>query len=597
MKCGIEIHQRLETHKLFCNCKSSVGADNKSSSITRKQRAVAGELGGIDPAALHEFMRKRTFEYQTFPESSCLVEIDEEPPHELNAEALATVLQVCLMLNARIVDEVHVMRKTVIDGSNTSGFQRTAIVGTSGYLETSAGRVEIPTICVEEESSGIVGEESGKIMYRLDRLGIPLIEIATSPSIVSPEHAKEVAEKIGMLLRATGKVQRGIGTIRQDLNVSVDGGARVELKGVQELALISKYVHNEIERQKKLIEINQELKKRFGEKLEFSGEIRDVSVLFKNTQSKMLKGALDSKGAIFAMKLPNFLGLLGRELYENRRFGTELSDYAKSIAGVRGIMHSDENLEKYGITSEEKEKLKVELKVSPSDAFVVVAAEAERAKKALQVVYERAKFGTVPKETRKALPDGGSAYMRPLPGSARMYPETDIPPVRVTARVLEAFRKNLPESPEQKKKKLEGVLNEELSRKIMASRSLLLFEKIIGRLKVDPSIVAVTLEETLVSLKREGVQIENIKEEKLYSLFECYARGLFVKAAIPEILKFIAKMPAVEVESAIKELNIGKISGKELKKIADEEKKDMKGIMAKYRLRVDAGEVAKLLNK
>ncbi|MBU3896967.1 MAG: Glu-tRNA(Gln) amidotransferase subunit GatE [Nanoarchaeota archaeon] len=257
-KCGIEIHNRLTTkHKLFCNCPPKFSEQKPVKIIKRKLRPVAGEMGKVDIAATYEYLKGKTFNYQVFSDTSCLVECDEEPPHELNSEALTIALQICKLLRAKIPEEIHIMRKTVIDGSNTSGFQRTALVGTNGTLDTSKGPVRIANICLEEESCGIVEKNDTIITYRLDRLGIPLIEIGTEPDIKDPEHAKEVAEKLGMIVRSTGKSQRGIGVIRQDINVSVKGGKRVEIKGFQDLDMIPKVIDFEINRQVGLVKHNQ----------------------------------------------------------------------------------------------------------------------------------------------------------------------------------------------------------------------------------------------------------------------------------------------------------------------------------------------------
>jgi len=254
LRIGIEVHNRLQTkHKLFCNCKPEFSNSKMTSLIKRKLRAVAGELGQVDVAALYEYLRDRTFFYQCYPEETCIIEADEEPPRSMSKEALEVVLQVALLLKAEIPDEIHIMRKTVVDGSNTCGFQRTAIVGMNGALDTTQGKVRINNISLEEESAGIVKQEDNEITYRLDRLGIPLIEIGTAPDIKNPEHAKEVAEKLGMLIRSTGKSQRGLGVTRQDVNISISKGARVEVKGVQELDMIPSIIDNEIKRQQELI--------------------------------------------------------------------------------------------------------------------------------------------------------------------------------------------------------------------------------------------------------------------------------------------------------------------------------------------------------
>lgn len=250
LKCGIEIHRQLNTeNKLFCKCKARLSKEEPVGEIKRNLRAVAGELGEIDVAALHELQQKKTFIYKIYKNETCLVETDSEPPHPLNKEALNIVLQIALMLNCEIPEEIQVMRKTVIDGSNTSGFQRTAIIGMNGYLDTSLGKVGITNVALEEEAAQIISKNKNEVVYGLDRLGIPLVEIGTSPDIKSPEHAKEVAQKLGMILKSTGKVKSGIGAIRQDLNVSIKRGARSEIKGVQELNLIPKIIEKEIKRQ------------------------------------------------------------------------------------------------------------------------------------------------------------------------------------------------------------------------------------------------------------------------------------------------------------------------------------------------------------
>ena len=260
-KCGIEIHQQLDTHKLFCNCPSVIRDDKPDIIIKRRLRASAGESGEIDAAALHEIKKEKQFIYQAYSDTTCLVELDEEPPHDINKEALEITLQVALMLNAKIVDKICFMRKTVVDGSNTSGFQRTALIAADGFIETSKGKVRIDTICLEEEAAKIVNRTSKEDIYNLSRLGIPLVEIATAPDIKDPEHCMETAKKLGMILRSTNKVKRGLGTIRQDVNLSIKGKSRVEIKGFQDLRNMPKIIENEVKRHLKLIEKGEEPKK------------------------------------------------------------------------------------------------------------------------------------------------------------------------------------------------------------------------------------------------------------------------------------------------------------------------------------------------
>ncbi|MEK6949972.1 MAG: Glu-tRNA(Gln) amidotransferase subunit GatE, partial [Nanoarchaeota archaeon] len=280
-KCGLEVHQQLEGKKLFCNC-STLNSDKEADvKFERRLRAVAGETGEIDVAALHEIQKGKKFIYECSSDDTCLVEYDEEPPYPINKQALETALKVALLLNAKIIDEVQVMRKTVVDGSNVSGFQRTALVALDGFIETSKGKVGIPTICLEEEAAQKIEDGNGFVKYRLDRLGIPLIEIATSSDIKDNEHAKEVAAHIGMVLRSVPGVKRGLGTIRQDVNVSIEKGARTEIKGFQDLRSIPKVIDYEIHRQ--LSAINE------GKKL--GREVRKAEADFTTSFLRPLPGA------------------------------------------------------------------------------------------------------------------------------------------------------------------------------------------------------------------------------------------------------------------------------------------------------------------
>jgi len=235
LKVGIEIHQELDSHKLFCNCPAIIRHENPDLIIKRKLRAAAGETEKKDKAALYEEKKNKMYIYEAYSDTNCLVETDSEPPHPMNKEALTIALQIAFLLNAEPLDEIHVMRKTVVDGSNTSGFQRTALIATDGFVEVNGKKIFIPTINIEEDAGRRIREDEKSTTFRLDRLGIAEVEIATGPDINDPIEVKEVAKKIGMILRSC-KVKRGLGTIRQDINVSIRGGSRVEIKHVQNLA-------------------------------------------------------------------------------------------------------------------------------------------------------------------------------------------------------------------------------------------------------------------------------------------------------------------------------------------------------------------------
>lgn len=593
IKCGLEIHQRLSGEKLFCRCPAHVEDAKESGSFSRKLASAKSELGARDAAVSFEVAKAKKFDYSYSGQSACLVEADEEPPHALNRKALAGVVALCKAMGCTLVDEVHVMRKIVVDGSNTSGFQRTAIVGMGGSIDTSRGKVGIASVCIEEESCSIEGMEKGS--FSLDRLGIPLVEIATEPDVLDGAHAKETALAIGTLLRVSGIVQRGIGTIRQDINISVGGGNRVEIKGSQELGMIETLVQKEEQRQNELARIGEEAQKR-GWKREMAEQpIVDVGEIFGETKCAMIRKGKESGAGVFGCRVPVHAGLLGKEICEGRRYGTEVSDYAKA-AGVKGIIHSDEDMGKYGISEDELAELCIALSCKKEDAFMLVVAKEKIAHSALSYALLRLQNAPTPEETRKALPDGGSSFMRPLPGRARMYPETDVEPIRVGLELLENAGKIKIQSPQEKLQALCKILPEAMAKRMLTSRNLALFEKLVGE-GMDAPLVASVLEDTLVALRRENVPVERVDEGKLNGIFLAQKNGSIVKAAMGELLRAAANEPQKEINALIEEKGLGKISGKKLEALLKEEKGDFGAIMKKYRLRVDAAQVQKLLKK
>jgi len=198
--------------------------------------------------------KDKKYIYEYSKDYSCLVELDEEPPHLINIEALKFGILISTFFNMYIPKVLQVMRKIVVDGSNTSGFQRTLLLSLNGELKYKDKKISIGTICIEEDAARKIEEGEDYIIYRLDRLGIPLIEISTGPDLKDPKEVKEVAEYIGLILRLTGKVKRGLGTIRQDVNISIEGGEKIEIKGVQNLKIIDKVCELEVKRQERMIE-------------------------------------------------------------------------------------------------------------------------------------------------------------------------------------------------------------------------------------------------------------------------------------------------------------------------------------------------------
>ncbi|MDY9923752.1 Glu-tRNA(Gln) amidotransferase subunit GatE [Methanobacterium sp.] len=546
---GLEIHQQLNTtKKLFCPCECELTDKKPDYRVLRYLRPTQSELGKIDRAAFEESRRELTFLYDAYSHHTCLVESDDEPPHPLNQEALEIGLIIATLLDMQVVDEFHTMRKQVIDGSNTGGFQRTGLLAIQGHMDTPYGRVVIENLCLEEDAARRMGQRKGKVEFRLDRLGIPLLEITTDPSMNHPEQVREVAYQIGQVLRST-KVKRGLGTIRQDLNISIREGARVEVKGVQDLDSMEQLVKNEVMRQLKLLEIKDELRKR-GALVE--NQIYDLGEILQDTESKIIAKAIKKGGKVLSIKLNGYKGLIGKEVQPGRRFGTELAGYAKKM-GVAGIFHTDE-LPAYGITSQEVELINGFLKIGENDAFILVADEGDIARNALEEVQRRAKIATegVPEETRKALDDTNTEYLRPLPTASRMYVETDIPTQMVSSELLEHVRANLPELPEEKKARIinDYGLSEDLSHQLVRQDRVKQFEEIVAGCGVEPTTVASLLAYTLKELRREGLDVDNIPDSHLVGTFQLLKQGKISKDAVSDVLVGVLKEKWTPEEAA-----------------------------------------------
>ncbi|MFW6305542.1 MAG: Glu-tRNA(Gln) amidotransferase subunit GatE [Candidatus Saliniplasma sp.] len=559
LKVGLEIHQQLDTKKLFCDCPSEL-VDDFDFEITRELRPTASEMGEVDAAALMEAKKGLRFRYQAPEASSCLVEMDEEPPEGPDEEALDIALKMALMLDSDIVDEIQFMRKIVIDGSNTTGFQRTSLVAVDGEIEVEGKSIDIQSICLEEDAARSIGKEGKEKVYRLDRLGIPLIEMATGPDMNTPEEAKEVAQVLGGLLRATRQVKRGLGTIREDLNVSIEEGARVEMKGVQDLAMLPEYVENEIDRQLRLLEIKDRLDDR---KAKINTEVHEVTDLFEGTSSGIIKGSLNNGKGVYALRLIGFDGTL-RGKDGEPRLGPEMADYAKK-AGVKGIFHSDE-LPKFGITQEEVDSIIDELELGSKDAFALVAAKEDTAKEALEKVSQRAEmaFHGVPEETRRAEIDGSSTFLRPLSGEARMYPETDIPPISVNETRLDELEKDLPERPSERIERFqeEYDINEQQSQQLFRKGYDILFEDLVKE-HGNASIVANMFLHTYPELERDSFELDKISETLLFELFERLDDGEFAKEGLPDILKGLTK--GNDIDEAMESAGLEKVGDEDVR--------------------------------
>jgi glutamyl-tRNA(Gln) amidotransferase subunit E len=544
LKVGFEIHQQLATKsKLFCNC-SCEEAKEYDSSFVRKLRPTQSELGAYDPAAMFESSKMHIVKYQAALGSSCLVEADEEPPHDVSREALEIALIFSLALHSKVMDEIHVMRKIVIDGSNTTGFQRTMLVASGGYLDIAGKRVGVQSICLEEDAAKLIGDEKGVRKFGLDRLGVPLVEIALEPVTGRPSEIMQVALTLGRLLRASKRVARGLGSIRQDINISVQKGAVVEVKGVQQLDQLVKVIEHEMQRQYGLIVIAQKLKEKNVDIKKVGDRIEDVTdILGNKASSRIVKKILEGGGRIIAIKVPGFAGMIGFEPYNDIRLGRELGKLVK-FYDIDGVFHSDE-LPNYGITEEEVAAVKQRLQMSDNDAFVILGGPNDKVKFASDAIIRRLKAAVdgVPAETRAATPDGKTVFLRPRPGVARMYPETDILPIAITDSMLVSL---VDKAPRQWDEIVDSLakkyhLNRKLASQIFDSDYLNVFEEIASESKIEPTFIAAKLTEDLTSLQRQGLDISVLTNKDIKNVFKELDNGSIPKEAVVLLFEVLIK--------------------------------------------------------
>ncbi|MDV3276867.1 MAG: Glu-tRNA(Gln) amidotransferase subunit GatE [Nitrososphaerales archaeon] len=613
LKVGLEIHQQLATStKLFCACPIAK-SDELPYSFERRLRPAQSETGRVDPAAVFEFLKGKSNVYAWSPESSCLVEADEEPPHPLNAEAVDGCVLIASLLGSSVLDEVHVMRKIVIDGSNTSGFQRTAIIALGGALTARGMKIGVQTVTVEEDAARILDEDARSRRFGLDRLGVPLVEIALDPVTATPDAISDVALHLGRVLRSTGRAARGLGTIRQDLNVSVMGGKVVEVKGVQKLNLLPKVVAYEAARQMGLIKVAEEIVKRKIKDARCRHS--DVSSQFSATGSKVIHRQMRDDGKVVCITVAGLRGLLGWEPYPGVRLGRELAEVAR-VNSLGGVIHSDE-FAKQGIGAEEEGALRREVDASKDDGLVLVAGEPERVDTTVELIEERLRQAPagVPAETRAATNDGETRFLRPRPGAQRMYPETDIPVMVVTLDRLRRVAELAPEPWDAKVKRYEKdySLSGEMALKLYDSDRAPLFENLSRRLRLEPSLIASILLDVPVRLAREGVNEEKMTDQVLSDVLDAIAGGKLAKEAATDVLRIVGKGQSEDVTTAVAKLGLVPMTQEELLSLIDrviqEEKKLvsergeaafsplMGEVMKRARGRADGGLVGRLLKE
>jgi len=572
VKVGLEIHQQLATNKkLFCNC-TPIESDEYSIRFQRKLRVSKSELGEFDPAALFESTKSKTIMYYANHESSCLVEQDEEPPHELDADARKIALIISSALKSNIFSEIYPMRKTVIDGSNTTGFQRTMLISQGGFYNAGKTKIGIQSICLEEDAAKILGEEGSIRKFGLERLGVPLVEIATDPFEVELTEIRKIALSLGRILRSTKKVKRGLGSIRQDVNVSIkDGnGVVIEVKGVQQLDQLEKVVEYEAKRQHGLLQISKKIQEK---NWEFTDEDKkDITELFSKCKSKIIQNAIKKNQRIIAVSFKKMAGIFGFLPYEGIRLGKEVAELVRFF-GIGGVFHSDE-LPNYGVEESDLEELKKFVKIKENDAFLILASPEEKIHTIVNQIIlriEHIRDHGIPIDTRLATQTGETKFLRPRPGSARMYPETDIPPIIITKEELSEAEKNIPKSWDESIKEIETKykINPQLAEQIFDSRYIGLFENIIKKINTNPTFVASILCSSITNLERSGLDSNLLKNEEISKLFQLLEKGEISKESIEIILENIMSGKSKTVKEAIENTSIESISEIDLEKIIE----------------------------
>ncbi len=573
MKVGFEIHIQLNTtEKLFCSC-SPQASDTGFFTFYRRLRASPSELGEVDPAAAFEMEKGQKITYVAGNKTSCLVEADEEPPHEPNPEAIKSAIKIANIFGSVIVDEIHFMRKIVVDGSNPSGFQRTAIVGLGGSFTHRGKSVGLTTICLEEDAARLEKKEKEGPVYSLDRQGVPLLEITTEPLELSPGDAESLARNIGRTLKLTGLFARGLGTIRQDVNLSMEGHGVVEVKGVQKLEQIKKVMEFEEKRQGWLIEVAKRLRERgiTEEEIDSLSPVDVTDELLRSSSGKVRD--LVNRGRAFGVRAPGFESLIGSEPIPDARLGLDLADLCR-LFGIGGIIHSDE-IGKYGLESDIISSLRSKLGLKESDGFLIAIAGEDQFARCFPYLKERLKAalsGPIA-ETRAATAKGTTRFMRPRPGASRMYPETDVPTIMISSKMKEEYRLSIKSWDEMVNDYAKRYsLPRQLAEQVLDSDFAGWFDEVLQKHKVQPSVVASLVAQVLSSL--ENQQAINLGEFE--RLIDAWEKGLVSKEAVIDIARQMAEK-GMGFDQAVGSLNVKPLSVEELRSIIKEKLEELKG--------------------
>ncbi len=546
-KSGLEIHQQLYTDKkLFCRCPAGIYSENYDAEILRHMRPTLSELGEYDGTALMEFKTKKEIIYRINRNTVCTYEMDDTPPFLINEDALDIALGIGMLYNCKLVDELHIARKQYLDGSIPTGFQRTAIYAVDGWIPYKDRKVKIVQMSIEEDSCREVADYSHNRIYLTDRLGMPLIETVTGPDMITPYEVAEVGWICAKLVRSTHKVRRGIGAARQDVNVSVDGGTRVEIKGVPKISMIPLLTHNEAMRQWNLLRLRDELNKRGITCETFKARDYEITSLIKKPYYIPLKNAVESKLKIRCVVLKGFKDLLRWQTQTDTYFSKEISDRVRVIAcltTIPNIIHSDSKTDT--ITSSDWQKVKKFVDATDDDTLVIVWATEDDIQTAVNEIIIRAKEATtgIPSETRQALSDGTNGFERILPGADRMYPDTDLPPKKIAEDRINKIKSWLPEQFWERQKWYKQLaIPPDTIDELSISKYAELFRKAVNKWKVNPTTAAVILIQYPKRLKKGIYNYSSIDEEMFASILKSYVDGKLTRDFILSVLKTSAEL-------------------------------------------------------
>ncbi len=554
---GLEIHQQLRTaKKLFCHCPAGVYQQDGhyDAELIRHMRPTLSEMGGYDGTALMELRTRKTVVYHIANETACTYDVDDTPPFKLNPEALEIALEIALLLQTNIVGELHITRKQYLDGSIPTGFQRTAIVGIEGRLPLLGKTVRVIQLSVEEDACREVSDVGHVRVYTTDRLGMPLVETVTYPDMKTPDEVAEAAHCIRFLTRSTGKVRTGIGAAREDVNVSIRGGTRVEIKGVSHIRYIPELVHNEAFRQKSLLEIRSDLLARVGDPQAWQMRHAVVEDGCMAAVSAPVGEARSRGQRLVAVNLPGFRGILSFFTQPGRSFADEISDRLKVIACIEkpNMVCSEEwRPERRG---DDFAALRRLLDAREGDAQILFWGPAEDIATGLETIEERCRlaFAGVPNETRKSFPDGTTMFERVLPGPDRMYPDTDSAPIAISQELIDRVRSRLPVGVDRRLAQLQRWHVPTDAFPFLLKHNLVpLVERIVADFGAEPRFVATLLAHRLKYLQGRLRPGSPFDSARVYDLFAfCHEQGL-QREILYEMLPVAYEHPKMDAESVL----------------------------------------------